>query len=243
MRTLWPPAAATSSALLACSWPRMSAMSTPPDTPSPASSPSPAGPVVLDTGSICSAPRRWVTSSARLDTGTISTPSTSAASPESSEGTNTLSNPSSLATTTIGRTPLVCLRVPSRDSSPRNREESGTDATWREFKRSATAIGKSYAGPAFLRSAGARLTVIRRIGNSQPELRTAARTRSRASWTAVSGRPTIVKEGSPGEISTSTSTMNPSRPTTADVCDLASTWRTPTSTDPGHPIGVGVTAV
>ena len=53
------------------------------------------------------------------------------------------------------------------------------------------AMGRSYAGPSFLRSAGARLTVMRRIGNSQPELRIAARTRSRASWTALSARPTM----------------------------------------------------
>ena len=47
--------------------------------------------------------------------------------------------------------------------------------------------------PSLRRSAGARLTVIRRAGNSKPELRIAERTRSRASRTAVSGNPTTVK--------------------------------------------------
>jgi hypothetical protein len=46
-------------------------------------------------------------------------------------------------------------------------------------------------------SAGARLTVRRRVGNSKPALRVAARTRSRASRMARSVRPTIVKLGSP----------------------------------------------
>ena len=68
-------------------------------------------------------------------------------------------------------------------------------------------IHRTFAVGAFLMSAGTRFTVILRRGNSQPELRIAALTRSLASCTAVSGSPTIVKEGSPGEISTSTSTM------------------------------------
>ena len=71
--------------------------------------------------------------------------------------------------------------------------------------------------PFFFRSAGARETVMRRCGNSKPELRMAALTRSRASCTAVSGKPTIVKAGRPGAMSTSTSTMEPSNPTTAQL--------------------------
>ncbi|GAH95245.1 unnamed protein product, partial [marine sediment metagenome] len=67
----------------------------------------------------------------------------------------------------------------------------------------------------------ARLTTIRFIGKVQPEFRIAARTRSLASWTAVSGKPTIVNEGKPGEISTSTSTIAPSSPTTAQLNTLA----------------------
>ena len=53
----------------------------------------------------------------------------------------------------------------------------------------------------------------------------AARTRSRASWTAVSGSPTTWKAGSPGEMSTSTSTTYPSSPTTAQVSVLARIFR------------------
>ena len=47
-------------------------------------------------------------------------------------------------------------------------------------------------------------------------------TLSRDSWTAASGRPTMVRLGSPREVSTSTSTMAPSRPTTAQLVTLAS---------------------
>ncbi len=43
-----------------------------------------------------------------------------------------------------------------------------------------------------------------------------------ASWTAVSGKPTMVNKGKPGEISTSTSTIAPSSPTTAQLITLAS---------------------
>ena len=61
-----------------------------------------------------------------------------------------------------------------------------------------TAIARSNPGPTLRRCAGARLTVMRRAGNSKPEFRIAARTRSRASRTARSASPTIVKAGRPG---------------------------------------------
>ena len=44
---------------------------------------------------------------------------------------------------------------------------------------------------------------MRSIGNSRPELRMAARTRSRLSRTVASGRPTVLNEGSPEVTSTS----------------------------------------
>ncbi len=45
---------------------------------------------------------------------------------------------------------------------------------------------------------------MRCCGNSKPELSTAERTRSRLSRTAVSGKPTMVKDGRPLEICVST---------------------------------------
>ena len=53
--------------------------------------------------------------------------------------------------------------------------------------------------PAFFLSAGARLTVTRLTGNSRPQFLMEARTRSRASRTAASGRPTTSNWGSPPE--------------------------------------------
>ena len=58
-------------------------------------------------------------------------------------------------------------------------------------------MGRSYRVPTFFTWAGARLTVIRLTGKEKPQFLMAARTRSRASFTAASGRPTTVKAGSP----------------------------------------------
>src|SRR5450759_4110574 len=60
-------------------------------------------------------------------------------------------------------------------------------------------------------------------GKRAPEFLIAARTRSRASFTAASGKTTIWKEGNPGERSTSTSTSAESKPTTAQLTDFART--------------------
>ena len=69
---------------------------------------------------------------------------------------------------------------------------------WPPTARIAQAMARSKPGPALRIDAGARLTVTRLSGNSKPELRIAARTRSRASRTARSARPTIVKFGQAG---------------------------------------------
>ena len=88
--------------------------------------------------------------------------------------------------------------------------ESFTVADKDVYKRQATripiAIGRSREGPSFLISAGAKLTVMRRIGKSKPEFLIAARTRSRLSLTEASGKPTISKAANPAPTSTSTIT-------------------------------------
>ena len=63
---------------------------------------------------------------------------------------------------------------------------------------------------------------MRRCGNSKPEFWIAARTRSRASRTALSPRPTIVNAGSPRRTSTSTVTSRDSMPSMAKVVTRAS---------------------
>ena len=64
---------------------------------------------------------------------------------------------------------------------------------------------------------------MRRGGKSNPEFATAARTRSRASRTAASPSPTIVKAGRPDRRSTSTLTGRGSTPSTVKVATRANT--------------------
>ena len=71
------------------------------------------------------------------------------------------------------------------------------------------------------RSAGAKFTVIRWFEKLYPELRIADLTRSLASCTGFSGRPTTLKAVSPWLMSTSTSTISPSRPITAQLLVFA----------------------
>src|ERR1700722_4713443 len=77
------------------------------------------------------------------------------------------------------------------------------------------AMGRSKLGPSLRTSAGARLIVVRPIGNLKPELVRAVETRSRDSFTAASGSPTITTTVSPQPELTSTSTGNASIPLTA----------------------------
>ena len=57
------------------------------------------------------------------------------------------------------------------------------------------AIARSYQPPAFVRSAGARLIVMRRVENSRPEFIMALLTLPLLSLMAVSGSPTIANGG------------------------------------------------
>ena len=75
----------------------------------------------------------------------------------------------------------------------------GTPFIWPEAMRIPSKMGRSYTVPAFFLSAGARLTVTTLTGKSIPMFLMEARTRSRASRTAASGRPTTSKRGSPPE--------------------------------------------
>jgi hypothetical protein len=83
------------------------------------------------------------------------------------------------------------------------------------------AMGRSKLGPSFFTSAGARLMVVRPMGNLKPELVRAVLTRSRASFTAASGRPTMMTKVSPQPASTSPSTGYASMPLTAAKRTLA----------------------
>jgi hypothetical protein len=58
---------------------------------------------------------------------------------------------------------------------------------------------------------------MRRAGSARPDATTAARTRSFASLTALSGSPTILNFGKPGATCTCTSTVRASMPSNATV--------------------------
>ena len=232
----WPPARAISSARRPTAWPRTSARSGA-SGPGPdrlgrrslAWPCSPAPPAdrhwsvhrrparsarVASAGSACGAIRP--AAGARRP-GPDSTPvaaSTSGArlaSPAASDGTTIRRDPRSASATTIGNVPGTARRSPPSDSSPMNAHRP-VARTWSEPSRMPMAMARSSEAPALRRSAGARLTVIRRGGNARPLLRIAPRTRSRASWSAASGRPTIVNPGRPGATSTSTRMTRPSMP-------------------------------
>ena len=84
------------------------------------------------------------------------------------------------------------------------------------------AMGKSKRPESLGKSAGAKLTVMRLLlGKSSPEFCSAERTRSRASLTSVSAKPTKVKLGKPLAKCTSTVTDGASSPKTARLCTIA----------------------
>ena len=73
---------------------------------------------------------------------------------------------------------------------------------------------------------------MRRAGSARPDAIKAERTRSRASETALSGRPTILKAGSPGAICTWTSTGRTSMPSNATVDTRWTIWTLPLRLQP-----------
>ena len=217
---LWPPAAATSSARRSTGWPRRSARS----------------------GSRAGAVRRR--RSRRRGRHLATAERAPRARPSDAIGAAPRSPPTSAASARVGgrrrrsprpprpRAASAIASAPRTGRTPPSSASSPASASAVEQPRRAAARrrrgsrrrsrGRS-PGPALRRSAGARLTVIRCSGNSKPELTIAARTRSRDSRTAASGRPTIVKEGSPRRMSTSTSTGTASTPSRAKVRAVAST--------------------
>ena len=155
-------------------------------------------------------------------------------------GTTTRWTPAAASAIAIGRIPGTRRTSPPRPSSPISPIRPGPARSCSDPSRMPSAIARSSDAPAFRTSAGARLTVIRRGGWWNPALRRAPRTRSRASDSAASGRPTIVNPGRPGATSTSTRTTRPVIPLRVAESSVASTDGTvAAATHPGliGPIG------
>ena len=116
-----------------------------------------------------------------------------------SRGTTSPRRPARSVPSATASTPRSGRSSPPSDSSPKTAKRSSASAgTWPLAASTAAAIARSKPGPALRSDAGARLTVTRRAGNSKPEFRTAARTRSRASRTAAVAEPDDREARQPG---------------------------------------------
>src|SRR5690349_7840470 len=154
-------------------------------------------------------------------------PSTSAAS-SALRGGRTNARPSCAARQVIASAPRTGRSSPVSESSPANSYfENSPVSIWRDAASMPSAIGRSKRPLSLGSSAGARLTVMRRAGNSKREFTSAARTRSRLSFTSVSGRPTMVNEGRPFARWTSTVTSGALSPASARLWSTASDTVTP----------------
>ena len=244
MRIEWRPAAAISSARRAEACPRTSAMS--------GSGPRPAAArrrsASLSQAGTSTRPSSTSTACRSERTPTERRPPTSAASRTFASGTSSCDQPRRRACSARASTPATGRSAPSSASSP-TAATPPPPSSWPDARRSASAIGRSYWGPAFLRSAGARFTTTRRGGIANPWLASAERTRSRDSCTAASGSPTTANAGRPARRSTSTLTVEVSRPRTAGARIDATTgammggaaWRI--TTEPCRECVVRITSV
>lgn len=230
----WPPARAISRPRRASACPRTSTRSGIADATWPPVAPTTAPSIdrpIASTSSIrggeattrCRRARTRSTASLSVWTPNTSAPSARHPSSTAAVATITRRTPRRTSAVTIGRMPGTGRTSPPSDSSPTSAIRPGAARTCSDPRRIPTAIARSSDAPALRRSAGARLTVIRRGGWTYPALRSAPRTRSRASWSAASARPTIVNPGNPGATSTSTRINRPSRPWSVADGTIAST--------------------
>ena len=205
MSRWWAPAAATSSAWRAMTWPRTSARSGAGGSPLPDDTSAAGG-----RSGHGSSPRSASTTSTRRWAHRTSWRPNTVASATDAAGTTTVFV---LAASTRLTMPRTGRRAPSRPSSPKKaRSSSWSPGTWSDAASTPMATARSRPDPALRSDDGARFTVIFRPGKVNPALVTAARTRSRASRQAVSGRPTMLKPGRPVLMWTSTRTAWPSMP-------------------------------
>ncbi len=215
MSSPWLPAAAICNARFATSWPATSLKSKAGAKPAPSPPPMPAGGSHGSSGSLpwsASKLRRRYCGSSRSGTADPS-------------GAVTSASPCPWAHMPKASRPRTGRTAPSSESSPANRRPSANEAgTCPVAARMPRAMGRSSPDPVLRRSAGARFTTILLVGIVNPAALMAARTRSRASCTAVSGMPTMAMPGMPFDTATSTVTGSASTPRSVALamehCDL-----------------------
>ena len=120
----------------------------------------------------------------------------------------------------VASAPRTGRSSPESDSSPANSQPASLrPSIWPLAARMPSAMGRSKRPESLGKSAGARLTVMRWLcGNCRPLLSKALRTRSRASFTSTSARPTSVKAGRPLAKCASTATAGAASPIRARPC-------------------------
>ena len=205
-RALWPPAAATSSAHFAVCCPRTSARSS-----------AVAGAVSCGAvaGGRPPVPQNVSAASASVRAPYTRIPCTSAPSGAFCSGTIRPSNPRLRASSATGSTPRTANTSPESASSPTTSGVRSGNGVSPAAARIPSAMARSKPTPSLRRSPGARLTVIFFCGSWYPVLRSAVRTRVRASLHAWSGKPTRWNPGSPSARSTCTSTRRAPAPAMA----------------------------
>ena len=112
------------------------------------------------------APASSAAASRSVAAGSTRRPVTRAASPALAAGTSSARRPRRRALCATASTPATGRTAPSRPSSPMAAAPSRAQRLWPVAQSSARAIGRSNDGPSLRTSAGARLTVMRREGNS-----------------------------------------------------------------------------
>ena len=181
---------------------------------SPSRSPSQRMPIRPWNGAFTASPPAHAIMSAKCAKSRTSMPLTRRASSAHADGTITRRTPRERAASTAGSTPRTGWILPSNASSPtRTASSKDTGDTRPVAKAMDAAIDRSKADPDFGIPAGDRFTVMRWSSTSRPHDSNAARTRSRASRTEVSSRPTRVNATRPAPAYVSTSTRCPSIPT------------------------------
>lgn len=207
MSTLWPPAAATTRARFAASWPRTSDMS------GPRNSIDGICPRRGRSGTTPSSSKR--TASLKSARHTMSRSGTTSTSLRFSAGMAMRVSPASRRPIANAMAPRTGRILPSSPSSPMKTRSacSLVGKICSQASSTAKANGKSKPVPTLRRSLGARLAVMRRGGRRNPVWRRADKIRSRLSRTAPSGSPTMENAGRPLPASHSMRTGTAASPT------------------------------
>ena len=226
MSRLWPPAAAISSARLAAAWPFTSARSGYWGAAAGVAPASLAQPLAAsEAGGGAPSGRNCATTSSKWRARYTSMPGASAASSALPGGSTRRTRAASFVcaacrAAAVASAPRTGRSSPESDSSPANSQPASLrPSIWPLAARMPSAMGRSKRPESLGKSAGARLTVMRWLcGNCRPLLSKALRTRSRASFTSTSARPTSVNAGRPLARCASTATAGAASPIRARPC-------------------------